>query len=412
MVTKKDKRKAAACYYYLTVKPRRRNRRTHRYWVRDWIKRRSNKNIMETLLEEREDPECYKNFLRMSAADFKYLLDKIKFAIEEQNTHMRNAIPAAERLAITLRFLATGDSYHSLMYLFRIPVCTISRIVCAAIYNVLKEEYLQMPCTEEEWLQKSQQFAEKYNFPHCIGALDGKHVLIKAPKQRGSLYYNYKGTHSVVLMALADAEYKFQYINVSCFGRISDGGVFNACSLSNKLADNSLGIPTPRPLPGRTKPVPFVIVADDAFAMKSYIMKPYAFRNLHGEQRIFNYRLSRARRIIENAFGLASARFRILRRPIELGVEKLIHVVSAICVLHNFLMTRSKRLYAPYGSFDVENHETGTIEPGEWRQSTQGLVDLHVNPHLRGNLEAKDVQREFTEYFHQKGEVSWQYKYI
>ncbi|CAH2013717.1 unnamed protein product [Acanthoscelides obtectus] len=136
-----------------------------------------------------------------------------------------------------------------------------------------------MPCTEEEWLQKSQQFAEKWNFPHCIGALDGKHVLIKAPKQRGSLYHNYKGTHSVVLMALADAEYKFQYINVGCFGRISDGGVFNACSLSNKLADNSLGIPTPRPLPGRTKPVPFVIVADDAFAMKSYIMKPYAFRN-------------------------------------------------------------------------------------------------------------------------------------
>ncbi|CAH1993087.1 unnamed protein product [Acanthoscelides obtectus] len=298
---------------------------------------------------------------------------------------------------------------------------TIDKVIWAtcSLHNWLRKthpgNYLPqqaMPCTEEEWLQKSQQFAEKWNFPHCIGALDGKHVLIKAPKQRGSLYHNYEGTHSVVLMALADAEYKFQYINVGCFGRISDGGVFNACSLSNKLADNSLGIPTPRPLPGRTKPVPFVIVADDAFAMKSYIMKPYAFRNLHGEQRIFNYRLSRARRIIENAFGLPSARFRILRRPIELGVEKLIHVVSAICVLHNFLMTRSKRLYAPYGSFDVENHETGTIEPGEWRQSIQGLVDLHVNPHLRGNLEAKDVQREFTEYFHQEGEVPWQYKYI
>ncbi|XP_023028001.2 uncharacterized protein [Leptinotarsa decemlineata] len=119
-------------------------------------------NLLEKL--EREDEESYKNFLRMSAADFQYLLSKITPAIEKQNTLMRNSIPAAERLALTLRFLATGDSYHSLMYLFRIPGCTISRIipeVCSAIYNILKEEYLHTPTTEDEWLKISQQFNEK-----------------------------------------------------------------------------------------------------------------------------------------------------------------------------------------------------------------------------------------------------------
>lgn len=115
MSTKRARRKAAACYYYLAVKSRStKTKRSHRYWVRHWIKRRENKNIIETLLKEleREDVECYKNFLRMSAADFRYLLDKIKFAIQKQNTHMRDAIPAAERLAITLRFLATGKYIH------------------------------------------------------------------------------------------------------------------------------------------------------------------------------------------------------------------------------------------------------------------------------------------------------------
>lgn len=112
MSRKKARRKAAACYCYHAVKFRTETIRSHRYWVRDWIKRRENKNIMETLLKEleREDQECYKNFLRMSAADFRYLLDKIKCVIEKQNTHMRDAIPAAERLAVTLRFLATGSS--------------------------------------------------------------------------------------------------------------------------------------------------------------------------------------------------------------------------------------------------------------------------------------------------------------
>lgn len=106
MATKKDRRKAAACYYLLASQ----TKRSHKIWVRDWIKQRENHNLMNNLLEKlgREDEECYKNFFRMSAADFQYLLSKIKPAIEKQNTLMRNSIPAAERLALTLRFLATG----------------------------------------------------------------------------------------------------------------------------------------------------------------------------------------------------------------------------------------------------------------------------------------------------------------
>lgn len=272
--------------------------------------------------------------------------------------------------------------------------------------------FFQTPNTEEEWLKISQQFEEKWNFPNCLGALDGKHIHVKAPKHSGSLFYNYKGMHSIVLMALADADYKFVYINVGSIGRISDGGVFNTCSLAKKLDNNSLNVPKPRPLPGRVKAVPFVIIADDAFAMKPYIMKPYAFRNMHGGQRVFNYRLSRARRIIENCFGIASARFRVLRKPIELEPEKVSIVVSAICVLHNFLMTRSERLYAPYGRFDIENQQNGNIQPGEWRQETEGLLPLQVNRNLRGNIDAKEVQVELTKYFQEEGEVPWQYKYI
>lgn len=86
MVSKKQKRKAAACAYAIILSQKR--KRSHKCWVRDWIKERENRGIMENLLEElkREDEECYKNFLRMSADDFNYLLEKIKFVIGKQNT--------------------------------------------------------------------------------------------------------------------------------------------------------------------------------------------------------------------------------------------------------------------------------------------------------------------------------------
>lgn len=124
-------------------------RRERRMWVREWIDKRSEVGFAERLYEEikAEDPEMYKNFVRLSAEDFEYLLEKVTPLIQKKDTVMRKAITPKERLLVTLRYLATGDSYKSLMYLFRIPANTISNIVpevCDAIYSVLKDEFMKV----------------------------------------------------------------------------------------------------------------------------------------------------------------------------------------------------------------------------------------------------------------------------
>lgn len=268
-----------------------------------------------------------------------------------------------------------------------------------------------MPNTFEEWYERARSFEEDWNFPNCVGALDGKHIVTKAPKNCGSYYFNYKGTNSIVLMTLVGPKYEFIYIDVGCNGRISDGGVFSRCALSSALEENNINIPGPRPLPGRQKPIPFVIVADDAFAIKSYIMKPYPFKNQPGPNRVFNYRISR---VVENAFGLIS-RFRILRRPIELYPEKATIMVTAICALHNFLLERKSRMYAPRGTFDTET-SNGTLVFGNWRQEQNenaNIFPLEPSMHRNYALTSKQIREEFTEYFmSERGEVAWQYKYI
>lgn len=275
----------------------------------------------------------------------------------------------------------------------------------------------QVPKTKREWLQVADEYMVMWNFPNCLGSLDGKHVTMKAPNHSGSLYYNYKGFNSIVLMALVDASYKFTYIDVGCNGRISDGGVFSNCSLSSAIECNTLDIPSPQPLPTRTEPTPFVLVADDAFPLKENIMKPFAFRNQGIKERVFNYRLSRARRVVENTFGIIAARFRILRRPIELNVPKTICVVQAICALHNYLLTRnSRRLYAPPGYLD-EDIGSGGIRNGEWRLepvSATNFLPLNNAPENRPfTRNAKAVREEFEEYFiSPSGELQWQYRHI
>ena len=88
----------------------------------------------------------------------------------------------------------------------------------------------------------------------------------------------------------------------------SDGGIFLDSSLRDGLEHGTVGFPAPAPLPGDDKPMPFAIVADDAFPLRSWLQKPYPRRLLSHDEKIFNYRLSRARRVVENAFGILSHR--------------------------------------------------------------------------------------------------------
>lgn len=272
----------------------------------------------------------------------------------------------------------------------------------------------QIPTTVADWEAVAKQFNDLWQFPNCIGAVDGKHVVMVAPPNSGSVFYNYKGTHSIVLMGIADAEYKFIYIDVGRNGRFSDGGVFNRCTFGQAMDSNQLCLPPERALPGRETPVPFVLVADDAFALRPNILKPYAQRGLTMVQRVFNYRLSRTRRVIENVFGIMSARFRVFHKPIHLDPIKTKKVVLACCVLHNYLLSKNKKKYAPVHSFDQYNDD-GSLIQGDWRNqpTSTTLFPLASDPgRAQNTTDAKKVQREFAEYFIEEGELEWQYKNI
>ena len=153
------------------------------------------------------------------------------------------------------------------------------------------------------------------------------------PANSGATYFNYKKTFSIVLLALVDAQYRFICVDVGCNGRISDGGVFRNSILYHAMEDGTLAVPPPCPLPGMSEKVPYFFVADEAFSLKTYLMKPFALRGLTAEKRIFNYRLSRARRVVENAFGILENRFRVFRSALAVlpeSAESIWHAVHYI----------------------------------------------------------------------------------
>ncbi|XP_045121513.1 uncharacterized protein LOC123510410 [Portunus trituberculatus] len=213
---------------YLNRKQQEKRRR--RVWSHDWLKKRREESVAFRLVREleAEDPDTLRQWTRPDQHQFQELLAQVTPLIKKEDTNMRQAVTPYERLLLTLHHLATGGSYRSLSCQFRISHNLISAItpsVCRAIYQVLQPKYMCLPRKAEQWRKIANDFYNKWQFPLCIGALDGKRVLICKPPNSGSTFYDYKGHVSVILMALVDADCKFLYVDVGSCGRASDGGV-------------------------------------------------------------------------------------------------------------------------------------------------------------------------------------------
>ncbi|XP_063848246.1 uncharacterized protein LOC135093202 [Scylla paramamosain] len=229
----------------------------------EWLTRRSMHGDFHHLLQElnREDTKGYKNFLRIKPELFREMVDRLTPILAKKATRMREPLSVGLKLAVTLQFLASGDSYTSLQYSFRVSKTAICRFVpkvCQAIIDIYKPEVLKCPRTPEEWNQVAEGFSKRWNYHKCGGGLDGKHVRVKKPWHAGSLFFNYKKFHSIVLMAVADANYKFLYVDVGAEGSAGDGGTWFKCTLHDAIAQKRVGFPEHSFLPSddNANPIP------------------------------------------------------------------------------------------------------------------------------------------------------------
>lgn len=219
----------------------------------------------------------------------------------------------------------------------RTTISSIIRETCSEFWNVLQP--LEMPTpTVDKWLEISKLFYERTNFPNCIGAVDGKHIRIISPQHSGSNYFCYKKFFSIVLVAVVDVNYCFSIVDVGSYGREGDTNIFKQSAFGKLLYNSSLNLPSTTNLPNTDEPaLPFVLIGDEAFGIHQNLLRPYSSRNFNHSKRIFNYRLSRARRFVECAFGILCKKFEIFYGCIAVEPNYVTTIVQATTVLHNFI---------------------------------------------------------------------------
>jgi hypothetical protein len=220
----------AGAAHWLPMRARQRKRTQRRWWVHPIGQLRRTLGEYHHLFKQlRQHPRKFHEYFRMSPASFDLLISKVSHQL--QKTSIRPAIRPEERLVVTLRYLATGHSFRALGFSFRMANCTIGLIVkecCTAIWNELKFQYVKCPSTAAEWQSISQELWEKTQFPNCVRCVDGKHCQVKKPNKSGALFHNYKGTFSVVLLAVCDSRYRFIFVDIGSYGHNNDAGIYES----------------------------------------------------------------------------------------------------------------------------------------------------------------------------------------
>ena len=167
----------------------------------------------------------------------------------------------------------------------------------------------------------------------CIGAIDGSHIPICGTVMNHTDYYNCKGWYYVILQGIVDHSYHFIDINVGWPGSVHDAHVFAHSSLYSNITEKGL-------LPDKNMVVnginiPFFLIGDSAYSLKTWLMKPFTYNSLTQQQQYYNYRLCKARIVVENAYGRVKARWRRLMKRNNMRIEIIPTVISAACILHN-----------------------------------------------------------------------------
>lgn len=355
-------------YLYLLYRIYRRSKR-RRVWVNPINRDREKYGILPIYPRLVDDVEEFYVYTKMTPDIFDDLCAIVSPEIRKMDTNFREAIPPRERLLMTLRYLASGDSFRSLSYQFRVGTSTIRKIVyetCEAIWK--RCHATEIPQLQNADLKASgADFQRRWNFPNCMGCIVGKKIRISCTSSwqwpdnnNSSNSGSKKDRRSMILQGVVDARGNFVAIDVGDFERHGDSGpaIFRQTSFGKALMRDQLDLPAPEVVEGSSnKPLPYVFIASISYPLLPRLLRPYPKRDLTVKRKLFNDKLAHAHKCSELAFGSLVERWGVLKSVMTMDPPQVCKIVRACCILHNFVRHRAASTRSESGMPGEEDAE-------------------------------------------------------
>ncbi|XP_054830360.1 uncharacterized protein LOC129326222 [Eublepharis macularius] len=323
------------------TRARRRRRQPRQQWFflaemqeprQHWVYPRSTDWWENIVLRHWDEHRWIRRF-RMSKGTFLELVSALRPTLQRKTTTFRSPISVERRVAVAIWWLASGTSYQVTSDLFGLGKSTVASAViefCLAVELHL----LSRTVLFGDSIAQIMDGFRRMGFPHCVGAVDGTHIAICAPGGHPEQYGNRKNYSSILLQGTVDHRGRFVDAEVGWSGKNHDAFVFAHSALCSAMDSGAL-IPNNHDMVLDGIRIPPVILADGAYPMRRWLMKPYGRTTTTPAQRNFDRQLARCRNVVERSFGRLKSRWRCLSHRLQIREQNVISVVTACVVLHN-----------------------------------------------------------------------------
>ena len=267
----------------------------------------------------------FKGRMRMDVSTFEYLCSTLAPSLTREDTNMRQAVPVQVKVAVAISRLATGNSMQSIADLYKIGLSTSQVAVSeftAAMKSILLKKFIRWPSATV--MDKfAQEFQNLHNIPYVVGAVDGSHIPIIAPRLHAADYYNRKGFHSILLQGVVSSKCLFWDYDIGWAGSLHDANLWARTHIGNFCEQGRLA--------------PYVLVGDAAYPCRPWMLAPFKGHKdgLTREEYHWNYVQSSTRMCVERAFGMLKGRWRILLKRVDVHLKNVPDLVSTCLLLHN-----------------------------------------------------------------------------
>ena len=339
----------------------------------------------------------FKGRMRMDVSTFEYLCSTLAPDMQKRDTRMRLAIPVQVKIAVAITRLASGNSVQCIADLYRIGQSSANIAViefCVAIKKHFLRKFICWP-SPSTMKKYAQEFEDLQQIPYVVGAVDGSHIPIIAPRLHAADYYNRKGFHSVLLQGVVSAKCIFWDFDIGWAGSMHDANLWARSEIGQFCESGKLH--------------PYALVGDAAYPCRPWMMAPFkgSKDGLSREEYHWNYVQSSTRMCVERAFGMLKGRWRILLKRIDVQLKNVPNLVATCLVLHNMCIIFGdqfwKEEWMREATYDVRNGLTTPNIPGSSMQERLAVANeaLHtlagIDENARETLE--NIKQEDAQEF-------------
>ncbi|KAI8426844.1 hypothetical protein MSG28_014526 [Choristoneura fumiferana] len=332
----------------------------------------------DMLCEELElSEELYFKHYNMSKESFDELFGILKASLERKERAFSKRFIEARQ-----RYLKTGESVRLLGLYHGIGRSTAGQIivqVCKAIWDILQPIVMPIP-TEETWSRCEEGFRNTWNLPNCIGSLGGRHLIARRAEKDSGL------NSSAVFIAIADPFGNLILIDVGNYGKMDEKDIFERTSFYKDFLCNKKLLPD-KLLPYTNRYAPHVLIGSDGLPLKTYMLCEYPKLKALKDpaSKCFNERV-RVGRTVDRVFDMLMSNWRIFQHPMDSSLDTSLHMMRAVCCLHNYVRSR-------HGDLGVKD---GVAKKG--KKGVKALVPLRPS-NRRATDAALKMREVFSEYF-------------